>query len=279
MRQPDDNGAATRSAQAPLRVVVFTGGATLEDACVELIARIEADPALELAGVFCEARETGLAGIVRDLFRRRRALAPLLLLQRAWRRAMRALLAPRRELARRRSLRALAPRIHFVPDLHARDVLARIETLQPDIGAVYGGPILRAALFELPTEGTIGIHHGLLPRYRGKKTTFWALNQGEERVGVAIQRIGAGLDRGDILRDATLPVGRKPLPRLTRELERIGLDIYLEALGDVQRGQPRPRPQPEGGGPLFKDPRPGEIVRFWLRDLGRLLGRPRGAPP
>jgi folate-dependent phosphoribosylglycinamide formyltransferase PurN len=264
---------------APLRVVVFTGGAVLEDACVEFIGRIESDPVLELAGVFCEAQEVGLSGIVRDLFRRRRWLAPGLLLQRAWRRTLRILRSPRAELDRRRTLKSVATRIHFVRDLHDPALRERIAALQPGIGAVYGGPILRPALFELPAYGTIGIHHGLLPFYRGKKTTFWALKNGEDRVGVAIQRIGAGLDRGDILKDTTLPVGRKPLPRLTRELEGVGLDIFLEALRDVQRGSVATRPQPPGGGPMFKDPSPGEIARFWLRDLGRLLGMdPRARP-
>ena len=259
----------------PLRVVVFTGGPVLEDACVALIGRIEATPGLEFAGVFCAARETGLGGIVRDLFRRRKWLAPALLVQRALRRLLQMLRAPGQARARRRTLRALAPRTHFVADLHARDVLAQVEALRPDIGAVYGGPILRPALFDIPAQGTIGIHHGLLPRYRGKKTTFWAVHNGEAQVGVAIQRIGAGLDRGDILRDATLPVGRRPLPSLVRELERVGLDIYLAALSDLQRGEARFRPQPPGGGPMWKDPRPAEIARFWLRDLRRLLGWPR----
>jgi methionyl-tRNA formyltransferase len=176
-------------------------------------------------------------------------------------------------MSRRRTLRALATRIHFVPDLHAGAVLAAVTALSPGVGAVYGGPILKPALFELPAQGTIGIHHGLLPRYRGKKTTFWAVKNGEDRVGVAIQRIAAGLDRGDVLHDATLPVGRRPLPALVRELERVGLDIYLQTLRDLQRGEVHARPQPKDGGPLCKDPTPGEIARFWLRDLRRLLGR------
>lgn len=255
---------------APLRVVVFTGGAVLEDPCAEFIARVHAHPELELAGVFCEADATGLRGVARDLVRRRGWLASLLLLQRALRRAGRFLLSPRHELRRRRALRALNSRIHVAADLHAPPVLARVEALRPDLGAVYGGPILRPALFEIPLQGTLGIHHGRLPDYRGKKTTFWAIHNGEDTVGVAIQRIGAGLDRGDVLRDATLPVGRKPLPRVTRQLEDLGLELYVAALLDVHRGEARFRPQPAGGGPLYRDPRAADLARFWLRYLARL---------
>jgi methionyl-tRNA formyltransferase len=264
------------SSAEPLRVAVFTGGAVLEDACAEFIARIAAHPELELAGVFCQASETGLHGIARDLLRRRKTLAPLLLLQRALRRTGRAMLAPRREITRRQALRRLQASIHFVTDLHAPAVLAQVEALKPDVGAVYGGPILRRALFSIPLQGTLGIHHGRLPEYRGKKTTFWAIFNGEDTVGVAIQRIGAGLDRGDVLRDAVLPVGRKPLPVVTRELERLGLDLFLDALLCVQRGAARFRPQPAANRPLYKDPRGSEILRFWWRDLGRLVGRRAG---
>jgi methionyl-tRNA formyltransferase len=125
-------------------------------------------------------------------------------------------------------------------------------------------------LFGIPAQGTLGIHHGRLPRYRGKKTTFWAMYHGEPTVGVAIQRIGTGLDRGELLREGELAVGRKPLPRVTRQLERLGLDLYLDALLAVRRGTARFRPQPAGDRPLYRDPSGADIARFWWRYFVRL---------
>jgi folate-dependent phosphoribosylglycinamide formyltransferase PurN len=254
-----------------LRVLVFTGGAVLDDPCVELAGYIDAHPELELAGLFCEARETGFRGVARDLLRRRGWLAPLLLVQRGLRRSRRVILAPRRALGRHRTLRRVAARTRFVPDLHAPEVLAEVAALRPDVGAVYGGPILRPALFTIPAQGCIGIHHGRLPDYRGKKTTFWAMYNGEATVGVAVQRIGAGLDRGDVLRDAVLEVGRKPLPVVTRRLERLGLQLFMDALLAIRRGAAEYRPQPPGARPLYRDPRGGDIARFWCRYVARLL--------
>jgi methionyl-tRNA formyltransferase len=257
-------------------VVVFTGGAVLEQDCLEFIARVEAEPRLQLVGVFCEARSPGVSGVMRDLWRRRRWLAPLLLLQRALRRTARMVTSPHAEMARHRTLKRISVRVHFVADLHAASVLSRVARLRPDLGAVYGGPILRTELFGIPRAGTVGIHHGRLPHYRGKKTTFWAMHNGEESVGVAIQRIGSGLDRGDILRDAVLRTGRMPLPVVNRRLERVGHDLYIEALRSVHEGTAVFRPQALAGGTLYKDPRPADIARYWLRYLVRLLGH-RGA--
>ena len=261
-----------RKQDTPLRVVLFTGGAVLEDDCLDFVARLMERPEIELAGVFCEARTSGGMGVVRDLWRRRGLLAPLLLVQRALRRLVRTVAAPRVELHRRRARRRLGERLHYVRDLHADAVLAAVAELEPGLGAVYGGPVLRPALFALPTRGTLGIHHGLLPEYRGKKTTFWAMYNGEDRVGVAVQKIGAGLDSGDLLREATLATGRTPPPLVNRRLHRLGLDLYVDAILSVYRGTDSYRPQPAGTGRLYHDPDGGDIVRFWLRYLGRLAG-------
>ncbi|HEX6259377.1 MAG TPA: formyltransferase family protein [Woeseiaceae bacterium] len=254
-----------------LRVVVFTGGAVIEDDCAKFIAALESRPEVEVVGVFCESAATGLAGVLRDLWMRRRWLAPLLFMQRIVGRGAHMVTAPRAEVARRRSLRRLDDRIHFEANLHAADVLSRVARLHPDLGAVYGGPILRPELFRTPRLGTLGIHHGRLPEYRGKKTTFWAMYNGEETVGVAIQRIGTGLDRGEVLKDAVLPVGYMPLPVVRRRLERLGLELYVEAVLSMRRETPAFRPQPAGGGALYKDPRAGDVARFWLRYFNRLL--------
>lgn len=256
-----------------LRVVVFTGGAVLQDDCAEFLARLDARPEVALAGVFCESRGSGISGVVSDLWLRRRWLAPLLLLQKS----LRWLVSPRRNLARRRLLQKLGPRIHYEPDLHAAPVLEQVASLDPALGAVYGGPILRPELFCIPRKGTLGIHHGRLPHYRGKKTTFWAMYHGEEQVGVAIQRIGAGLDRGDVLREAVLPTGRWPLPVVRRRLELLGLDLYVEAVLAMRGDDMHFRPQDITAGRLYKDPRALDIVRFWWRYLARLLRR--GAAP
>jgi hypothetical protein len=99
-----DEGVRMTAGGERLRVVVFTGGAVLEHDCAQFVLRIDAHPELELAGVFCQARETGPGGVAKDLLRRRGALAPLLLAQRGLRRLGRALAAPRRTLHNRRRL-------------------------------------------------------------------------------------------------------------------------------------------------------------------------------
>ena len=75
--------------------------------------------------------------------------------------------------------------------------------------SVCGAPILKPELFEIPAFGTLGIHHGRLPEYRGKKTTFWAIYNGDSTAGVTIQRINAGLDTGEIVCTGEVPTAGK----------------------------------------------------------------------
>jgi methionyl-tRNA formyltransferase len=151
----------------------------------------------------------------------------------------------------------------------------QIDGIDADLGLVYGGPILRPELFEKPRLGTLGIHHGLTPGYRGKKTTFWAMYNGEAHVGVTIQKIGSGLDRGEVVAETRLPVGKVPLPIISARLERRGIDLYMQAIQDVRRGRAIFRPQPEGPGVLYRDPSFIEIMRFWARYVVQVFRPPK----
>lgn len=152
-----------------------------------MLCRLEESSDIDFRGAFCQSQAQSRTEIVRDLWRRRRWLAaPVLLVQLAGV-VRRRLVAPGQERDLKRRLESVAERIHFVLDIHEPEVLDQVSSLEPDLGLVYGSPILKPALFEIPRFGSIGIHHGKLPEYRGKKTTFWAMAC---RRAVAVPRHG-----------------------------------------------------------------------------------------
>jgi hypothetical protein len=160
-----------------------------------------------------------------------------------------------------------------VPDIHDEVVLAQVRALAPDLGLIYGSPILKPALFEIPAYGTLGIHHGQVPQYRGKKTTFWAMYHGEPVAGVTIQKVTAGLDTGQIVRSGEVPIGRRSYGAVWRDVLALGLDLYIEAILQVREGTAVYRPQTGPKGKLYRDPKPADILRFWLAsrfELGTL---------
>jgi methionyl-tRNA formyltransferase len=176
---------------------------------------------------------------------------------------------PQFEIDLRRKLAQLSCRVHFVPDIHAESVLERVRSLAPDLGLIYGSPILKPKLFEIPGMGTLGIHHGKVPEYRGKKTTFWAMYNGEERAGVTIQKINAGLDTGEVVKAGEIRVEGKSYANVWRELEQLGLALYIQAIIEIKRGEPTFRAQQGKKGKLYHDPEFGDLMRFWFRRRDR----------
>ena len=255
----------------PIRAVVFGGGPLLERGIRKFICRLEEHPQINLLGVYCQSAEQNFKAVARDLWRRRRFLAVPLLLRQGLNAIGRYFAQPRFEIELSRKIARLADRIHFVPDIHADDVLNLVRSMSPDVGLVYGSPILKPALFEIPSLGTLGIHHGKVPEYRGKKTMFWAMYNGEKTAGVTIQKVNPGLDTGEVVQEGQVSIGRRSQRAVWKELEELGLDLYIQAIIEVKNGTANYRPQKGKKGKLYGDPKIKEILVFSWRQLMRRL--------
>ena len=147
----------------PIRVVMFGSGPELNPDARQFLCRLEDHPEIEFLGAFCQAQSQSMRAVFHDLWVRRRWLAfPLFI---AWlvNRGAGFLKHPHQAAELKRKLQVIADRIHFVPDIHAPEVLTHVSALKDDLGLIYGSPILRPALFEIPRLGTLGIHHGKVP--------------------------------------------------------------------------------------------------------------------
>jgi folate-dependent phosphoribosylglycinamide formyltransferase PurN len=255
--------------ERPIRVVLFCGGPTLDPAVVRFVARLEAQLEIEFVAGFCQTRGQTVAAVIRDRLERRGLLGVPVLLVEALVAGARLLAHPRAEMALRKQRASIAGRIHAVPDLHAETVLEQVRGLNPDLGLIYGSPILRPQLFQIPRLGTVGIHHGKMPQYRGKKTTFWSMYNGEETAGVTIQLVNAGIDTGQIIRRGEVPIERKSMSQVKRQLEELGFTLYVQAILDLKRGAARFVPASGPKGKLYRDPTFADFVRLWWRQLNR----------
>jgi folate-dependent phosphoribosylglycinamide formyltransferase PurN len=262
-----------RDLEEMIRVVMFGSGPVLTHDAKQFLYRLDNHPEIAFLGAFCQSESQTFGAVVKDLWRRRRLLAiPLLF---AWiaNSIGRFMTQPRAEIELNRRLQGLSERVHFVKDIHAEDVLVQVRSLSPDLGLIYGSPILKSSLFEIPTFGTLGIHHGKVPEYRGNKTTFWAIYNGEERAGVTIQKVNAGLDTGQILKEGTVPIGHRSYRAVWHELEMLGLDLYIQTILDVKHGEAIFRPQLGPKAKLYRNPKFGDFLMYWWRQLNRRMGK------
>lgn len=76
----------------------------------------------------------------------------------------------------------------------------------PDIMVVHATGLLRPETFNLATVA-VNLHVGVLPKYRGHDSTFWALRNGDVRnVGATLHVIDAGADTGQLISRAHVPL-------------------------------------------------------------------------
>src|SRR3972149_12299967 len=69
--------------------------------------------------------------------------------------------------------------------------------------------ILKKRLLDLPQKGTINLHGGRLPQYRGASVLNWQIINGEPKIGISIIFVDEGIDTGDIISQATFPLKPK----------------------------------------------------------------------
>jgi folate-dependent phosphoribosylglycinamide formyltransferase PurN len=256
----------------PIRVVMFGSGPELNPDAKQFLCRLQQHPEIDFLGAFCQAQSRSWRAVFLDLWKRRSWLAIPLFASWVSDKIMRFLMRSREEITLQRSLKKMSNRIHFIPDIHAPNVLEQVCALKPDLGLIYGSPILKPELFEIPVLGTLGIHHGKVPEYRGNKTTFWAMYNGERVAGVTIQKVNKGLDTGHIVKVGGVSTQGRAYRTVVRELEALGLDLYVQAILDVKHGTAEYKPQSGAKGKLYRNPKPGDFLKFWGRQIKRRAG-------
>ena len=187
----------------------------------------------------------------------------------------------------REAASALGVPVHFVPDYHAEESLALMRDSRPDLGVLCGTNIVRESVFGLPRLGSINLHQGLAPLYRGGPPVFWELFNGESEVGVTVHFVAAKVDSGDIVLQERVPLDYDPRFGLDFEgfIEefRAGLRercarMVAEAVRRIAEGTAARTPQDASAGKRYRLPTKAEKdeLRRRLR-ARRREARGRGA--
>jgi methionyl-tRNA formyltransferase len=87
------------------------------------------------------------------------------------------------------------------------EVIAKIRGLAPDVIVVMAyGQILPKSVLTIPRIACLNLHASLLPRYRGAAPIQAAIAAGDVETGITIIYMDEGLDTGDMLLQARLPI-------------------------------------------------------------------------
>ena len=118
-------------------------------------------------------------------------------------------------------------------DVNAEQVLEHIRAAAPDAVVVcaFGQLIREPLLSELPL---LNVHPSLLPRWRGAAPIERTIMAGDQRTGVSVMRVTAGLDSGPVALRSEVAIGpEEDFESLSEKLAGLGGALLVQAL-DLQ---------------------------------------------
>ncbi len=131
--------------------------------------------------------------------------------------------------------------------LKSIEAQAEFASFEAELAVVVAyGLILPQAVLDAPKRGCLNIHASLLPRWRGAAPIHRAILSGDEKTGICIMQMEAGLDTGPVLLRDETPIGpSETTADLHDRLSAMGAALILEAVD--QHETLVPVPQPDAG--------------------------------
>ena len=88
----------------------------------------------------------------------------------------------------------------IIKNINDKKHILHIKNIDPYLSIVAGFPqIFNEELINIAKLGTINLHAGPLPKYRGGSPLNWQIINGEDNIGLSIIQMAKGIDTGDII--------------------------------------------------------------------------------
>jgi len=169
----------------------------------------------------------------------------------------------------------------FQPQRIRKDGVEDLRSLKPDLCVTAAfGQILSQEVLDIPPMGSINVHASLLPRHRGAAPIAHAIMAGDDTAGVTTMMMDAGIDTGDILLQASVPVGEtETCGELTERLSRLGAELLIRTLREMEAGSLQPIRQDESR--MTYDPMLNKALGIpdWQETARLIRGRINGLNP
>ena len=144
------------------------------------------------------------------------------------------------------------------------EFIQTLRDMQPDVIVVVAfGQILPKEILDIPRLGCVNVHASLLPKFRGAAPIQWSIIDGEEVTGVTTMLMDVGLDTGDMLLKAEIPIDPKETGgSLHDKLAAVGGELLEKTLIGLEAGTIVPEKQ--------DDSQAGEYARMLDKELGHI---------
>jgi len=145
--------------------------------------------------------------------------------------------SPVKECAVKHDIPVMQPRRIKTPE-----AIEELKQYEADVYVVAAfGQILSQEILDIPKFRSINIHASLLPKYRGASPIQHVIIDGEEKTGITIMQMDAGIDTGDMLYTKELVIeATDNFETLHDKLCCLGAEAIVEALPLLEAGKLTP---------------------------------------
>ncbi|OLS01708.1 methionyl-tRNA formyltransferase [Tissierella creatinophila] len=139
----------------------------------------------------------------------------------------------------------LGLQVYQPEDINTPEIVNLLKDIAPDfIVVVAFGQILKKEILDIPKYKCINVHASLLPKYRGAAPINWAIIDGEKETGITIMEMEKGLDTGDMISKASIPIDTKDdYISIHDKLSSLGGELLTRTLKDIKTGKAQITPQ------------------------------------
>ena len=171
--------------------------------------------------------------------------------------------------------------VHQPDSVKDEAFLELLKSYDPEVIVVVAfGRILPQAVLDLPQYGCVNVHGSLLPEYRGAAPIQRAVLDGRKETGVTTMRMDIGMDTGDMLMQATLPITDEDTTgTMFDKLAELGGKVLIDTLAGLVNGTVVPVKQDDSkathAARILKE---DEVIR-WEDSAEKIFCQIRGLSP
>jgi methionyl-tRNA formyltransferase len=142
--------------------------------------------------------------------------------------------------------------IYSVANHNNEDCAEILRSINPDVIVLGGTRIIKNRILEIPPQGTLNAHPGLLPWLRGSASVGWALYK-DLPIGATVHYIDPGIDTGDIIFRENLAVTPgDSYESINGRVATLSAELMKRAVQAVEDGSVTRSPQDRSVGETYK---------------------------
>lgn len=165
--------------------------------------------------------------------------------------------------------------------LRGEEFAAQLSEIDPELIIVVAyGKILPVNVLEYPKYGCINVHGSLLPAYRGAAPMQRAIMDGCTTTGITTMYMAEGLDTGDMLLKAELPIlPEDNFENVHDNLGALGAQTMLDTLAALRAGTLCPEKQDDALANYAEKIQKSDLLIDFTRDATAVHNYIRGTSP